>query len=181
MKYSILLCVCVLALMLSGCTQTVYVTSANQFVRSLDEIDSTLAEKGFVKSGEDNSNKNNLHVAGISYDSHGGYNTVLGNDYVYSYTSRYKNEDGNTLSYTLDYRMDKVFNENEYLYVYSVSVNGCNVSEPEDFIPLCNQTIAPKIDTMPRDMPVDVYNSERTLGLVSILAIIAIVIVFAVI
>ena len=181
MKYFILMYVCVLALMLSGCTETVYVTSANQFVRSLNEIDSTLAEKGFVKTGEDNSNKNNLYVAGVSYSVYTGYGTALGNDYVYSYGSRYTDEKGNTINYTLDYRMDKVFDDNESIYVYGVSVKGCSVSNPKDYTPICTQTVEPKVSSLPQDMPVSIYNSERTWGLVSILTVISIVLILAVI
>ena len=144
------------AVLLTSCTITHPVTTRGTFDKTVDEIKSDLAKRGYAPSGSSTETKNNVYVEGTSYSKYTGYGSKMANDFVTTDTYRFTHEDGSTLSFSVSYKANQDPTKG-LIYVTEVSNAGCETSNAKQYDALCGiNSPVKKIESIPQDATIDV-------------------------
>lgn len=133
-KVNILLGSCLLFL-LSSCYNTYNVTSYSDHYIEILNAQNELAKMGYELAGEDTRTDNNVYVSSVSYSTTSGYGTAMNNDYMTTDTYTFRNDEGNTMNYSVSYKLHR--SADSILYVTNVSVPQCETSKPSEYTRLC--------------------------------------------
>ena len=173
MKKRQLFCMTLLGMAtLIGCTDTKYVTSKATLDRTINEIKSDMAQKGYAPSGSSTDTKNNVYVEGTSYSKYSGYGSKMANDFVTTDTYRFTNEQGKTMNFSVSYKANEDATKG-LLYVTDVQTAGCETTDAKQYDALCGSTSSvAKINNLPQDSSIEVLNVGKTTGLTVVLSLI---------
>lgn len=157
---------------LSSCTDTKYVTSKATFDKTINNVKSEIAQKGFAPSGTSSDTKNNVYVEGTSYSRYSGYGSKMANDFVTTDTYRFTNDQGQTMNFSVSYKAKQDASQG-LVYVTEVQTAGCETSDAKLYNELCGSNSAvDKIGSMPLDAAIEVPNAGKTTTLAIVLGIV---------
>ena len=132
MKKPFIILTLALTFLLSGCKTTYLVISKESLDREINNIDIELEEKGYIHSSS----------------------RQEGDDYIFFYSDSL----GNTIEYTLFYKLDIEEHDGLY-YVTDLEVKECNSSKPRE----CNKNSSIRnIEELYPDTSIRVYSPEKT-------------------
>ena len=155
------------ASVMSGCYNTRKVTSYNQYYAETLGIQDKLLEMGFELSGTDTKTNNNVYVSAVSFSNKTGYGTALDNDYMTTDKYMFTSSDGNTLSYSVSYKLNK--SSDSVLFVSNITVPYCETSAPKDYSRMCgNNSPIRDIVQMPPNTSVKIFDKYGTYALFEI-------------
>lgn len=169
---------CVASLMVS-CTNTYQVVSTSAYEKARNAVASNMAANGYMLSGENHDQRNEVMVTGQSYSQYSGYGTLMDNNYHQFDTYRFANKDGETVEYTVKYK--SVLADGGGYALSDVNVLGCSTSKASDYAKLCTGLSSPsaKIGQMPQDATYTVLDEEGTLVVVTVVSVALAIIVGA--
>ena len=166
MRRILLFVLLVIALGMTSCMDTKYVTKKSTFDQTVSRVQEDMAQQGFKLTGSSTETKNDLVVLGTSYTEKGGYGTELANNFVTRDTYRFTNASGHTASYTVSYLLRET--KKGLPYIDAAEVAGCEVSDPADYELICGaKSPIYQINSMERDQAVKVGNNTKTMLLAS--------------
>ena len=145
-----------LNMMLTSCTSTSYCISANSLQTQLEKTQNDYKDLGFEFTGKKSNTQNNLFVSSVSYSSYGGYGTALANDIVYKDTYTFKDENENTVKYTVQYSIIKNAG------LYNVEICDCETNKSDLYNKLCDNENLKAINNLPKDVSYEYYDSAKT-------------------
>lgn len=140
-----------LSFVATGCYTTQGVVSNSMYENSRNQVASNMEANGYILSGENHEEKNEMVVTGQSYSKYTGYGTKMDNDF-YSYdTYKYSNQEGDNAEYTVKYK--GLVDDNGGYALSSVQVLGCKTSKAADYEKLCSGNSSPSnvIGNMSKD------------------------------
>ena len=149
-----ILVVGVVALALTACVEPMHVTSVPVYNSSVEAVISGIEGEGYsyVESNHDNRNERRQEVAHMEGDN--TYSAWIPNGMVTVTANSFADGEGNTMSFTVQYRggMDHT---NGTFYYTEVKVVGCSTSNSKDNERLCGEH-SPiwTLDTIQKDMTV---------------------------
>ena len=169
------------AALITSCTISHPVTTRGTFDKTVDEIKSDLAKRGYAPSGSSTETKNNVYVEGTSYSKYTGYGSKMANDFVTTDTYRFTHDDGSTMSFSVSYKAMQDAS-NGLVYVTEVSTAGCETSNAKQYDLLCgSNSPVNKINTMSQDASIQKTDILSTTLLVTGLTLLGTVLIYAVI
>ena len=141
-----------------GCSSPYSVTSSDFFAKEVVKANSEIIEMGYQLSGTETNTKNNLYVKGTSYTPVSGYGTAMGNDFVAIDKYKFTDSKGNTMSYTVSYKLIEE-EDVDVISVWNVGIQQCETSNPQDYMRLCgSDSPIKKLTNLPKN--IDVGYSE---------------------
>ena len=144
----------VVAVFLCGCTSTYKVISNAALESELKMVEVEMRSYGYYPVGKNTDTRNELTVIGQSY---------FDNDYITSNTYSFSDTVGNTMKYTISYRL---WQQDSFIYVSNVEVKGCETSNINEYNKLCGKD-SPKrrIEMLVSDSEVELYDASKTYAL----------------
>lgn len=97
--------VCIISLLGSGCYSKIPMTSKQILDNQIDKIEKELNKMGYHLSGFEYNADNNIMVTGTSFSPKSGYGSMLGNNYVFTNTYTFTNDNAQTINYSVSYNM----------------------------------------------------------------------------
>ena len=144
MKKILFVCLIALGMIFTSCTSTEYCISSKGLQDQMEFAAIDFGNLGFELSGKESNYQNNLYVSGTSYTG-AGYGTMLDNDYVYKDTYTFKDENGNSVKFTVQYSV--VCDGG----ICRVQVCDCETNKSELYNKLCRNEKLLKINNLPSD------------------------------
>ena len=161
-KLSIVFIAIAVSIIFARCSPTSAIKYTD-FRAEMDSIEICLNKMGYEKKGYSDNTQNKLYVKGTSYTPTHGYGTALGNNYITTERYSFGNSDGDSMSFTVSYRlfgirdcesMDKI------ICVQNIDVSQCDVSSPKDYNKVCGDSSPiQKIEEL-RPKPLNQSSSE---------------------
>lgn len=161
--------------MFSSCTTTHTVTSKITFENAKNIIETNLNQNGYNLNGESHDEKNELVSTGVSYSKYSGYGSAISNDYYQFDTYKFCDTAGNTMDYTVKYKVGIA--DEGYNYVDYIQVVGCNTSKSSDYDKLCNGNYSPSrtFSNLPKDSHKTTTDANATYTAITVITILALI------
>lgn len=134
-KFPILLILCLAAMLFTGCYDTYYVASYNDYYSDLEKATLELYDMGYKLTGKESKQENKLYAEAVSYSTENGFGTAMQNDYINTDKYVFKDNNGNQMSYSVSYK--RVLSDDDVLCVMNVNIPQCETSNPNDFARMC--------------------------------------------
>lgn len=176
MNKRISICIAIaITFMISSCTTTRNVTSNNTFDNAKNTIEINLNQNGYNLNGESHDEKNELVSTGVSYSKFSGYGSAISNDYYQFDTYKFCDTVGNTMDYTVKYKVG-IADERDY-YVDCIQVVGCNTSKSSDYNKLCNGNYSPAktFSNLPKDYHKTTTDTDATYTAITVTTILILI------
>lgn len=140
---------------------TYQVTKKTTFDRTIQSVQSQMAQNGFSSTGSSTNTRNETVVTGVSYSKYTGYGTAMANNFITQDTYRFTDTLGNTMNYSVSYSAKQT--REGVPYVENIEVCGCETSNPKDYERLCGKYgLLNKINNIPKDQTIEEVNILNT-------------------
>ena len=159
MKKILFICLIVFGLIFSSCTSTGYCISSKKVQEQIEKTTDDYNSFGFMFTGIQNSSQNNIYIDGYTYNRYTGINSVLANNVVYKDTYTFKDANGNSVRFSIQYQ---IICENG---LYNVVICDCETNKSDLYNKLCNNENLRKINYLPNDYKYKYYDEGKTLFL----------------
>lgn len=144
----------------ASCTSTGYCVSAKKLQTQIEKTNEDYNELGFMFTGMQTNSQNNVYVAGYNYNQYTGYNSVMANNIVYKDTYTFKDENQNSVRFTVQYSIRCNGG------LYNVEICDCETNKYDLYNKLCNNSNLNKINYLPNDYKYEYYDEIKTYGLI---------------
>ena len=143
----------VAALALSACTGPMYVTSVPIYNNTIDKVVAAVENEGYSLQDKQHDHRNELRHETATFEGESSSNWIP-NELVNYDTYRFADGDGNTMSFSVQYR-SRMSNESGTVYYTDVQTDGCFTSNSNDYERLCGEGSPLRmLDTIQKDMTV---------------------------
>ena len=140
---------------------TYQVTKKTTFDRTIQSVQSQMAQNGFSSTGSSTNTRNETVVTGVSYSKYTGYGSAMANNFITQDTYRFTDTLGNTMNYSVSYSAKQT--REGVPYVENIEVCGCETSNPKDYERLCGKYgLLNKINNIPKDQTIEEVNILNT-------------------
>ena len=146
---------------MTSCMDTYQVTKKATFDRTIQSVQSQMAQNGFSSTGSSTNTRNETVVTGVSYSKYTGYGSAMANNFITQDTYRFTDTLGNTMNYSVSYSAKQT--KDGEPYVENIEVCGCETSNPKDYEKLCGRYgLVNKINNIPKDQTIEEVNVLST-------------------
>ncbi len=139
------------AIVLAACTGPMYVTSVPAYNNTVDKVVAAIESQGYVFQDKKHDHRNEIRhsVATVEGESNSGW---IPNELVNYDTYRFADGDGNTMSFSVQYR-SRTNHESGAVYYTDVLTEGCFTSNSKDYERLCGEGSPLRmLDTIQKDI-----------------------------
>lgn len=148
----------------SSCSHVRYVTKKTTLDSAIVSVKAQYAKQGFLSTGETSDTKNEPVVTGVSYSNKGGYGTAMANRYITYDSYSFADTLGNTMSYSVKYKLYRT--QEGTLYVENVGVSSYETDNPLYYSELFGSDSPLKqINNLPKDLALKEIDNTKTIGL----------------
>ena len=142
----------VAALALSACTGPIYVTSVPAYNNTMDKVVSAIESQGYAFKDKKHDHRNEMQHSVATVE--GNSSDWIPNELVNYDTYSFVDENGNTMSFSVQYRSG-MNHENGAAYYTDVQTDGCFTSNTKDHERLCGKGSPLRmLDTIQKDITV---------------------------
>jgi len=151
----------VVALGMTSCMDTFYVTQRTTFDAAIKSVQSQMANQGYYLNGSSTNTRNEAVVTDVSYSRYSGYGTAMANVFITQDTYRFADSLGNTINYSVSYQAKQTKEGTQF--VENVEICGCETSDPKEYEKLCVQEAKLKqLNDLPKDQKIRILNVTNT-------------------
>ena len=144
----------VAALALSACTGSMYVTSVPTYNKTIDKVVAAIENEGYSLQDKQHDHRNELRHETAIFEGENSSSNWIPNELVNYDTYRFVDGDGNTMSFSVQYR-SRTNHESGAVYYTDVQTDGCFTSNSKDYERLCGEGSPLRmLDTIQKDITV---------------------------
>lgn len=141
------------AIVLTACTGPMYVTSVPTYNNTVDKVVAAIESQGYVLKDKKHDHRNEIRHSVATFEGESS-SSWIPNELVNYDTYRFVDGDGNTMSFSVQYR-SRTNHESGGVYYTDVQTDGCFTSNSKDYERLCGEGSPLRmLDTIQKDMTV---------------------------
>lgn len=141
------------AIVLTACTGPMYVTSVPTYNNTVDKVVAAIESQGYALKDKKHDHRNEIRHSVATFEGESS-SSWIPNELVNYDTYRFVDGDGNTMSFSVQYR-SRTNHESGGVYYTDVQTDGCFTSNAKDRERLCgDRSPLRMLDTIQKDMTV---------------------------